>query len=272
MAGRGLAWESGSVELSSGPWPAWTGEASAATCRRVEPEWLKLLREQAVDRCDPWLLLEGRSTLEAALAGWWEVSGVMIDEAHPWEVPAWSGLEVIRKPAAELERWGNPARHGGVLGLARIPSETAEVATFARSLEPDALLVVCPKPVDPGFAGTLTRHAEEMGAAGVLFGTDGTSPFGPVAVAASGGAVFRLPVRVADGGLILRSLKAAGVDLTGWEAGETPGVDEEGLSGRRALVIGDPEAGLGPFWRAACDRRSGGDWDVLLRSIAVKAG
>lgn len=215
--------------------------------------------------------MEGQATLEAALAGWWEVAGVMIDEAHPWEVPAWSGLEVVRRPLAELECLGSTARHAGVLGLARVPAETAEVANFARSLEPDALLVVCPKLVDPEFAGVMTRHAEAIGAAGVLFGSDGVSPFGSTAIAASEGAVFRLPVRVADGGLILRSLKAAAVDLTGWEAGEfaTAG---EGLSGRRALVVGDPEAGLGPFWRAACDRRSGGDLESLLRSLAVKPG
>lgn len=235
----------------------------------MEPEWLNLLRDQAADRRDPWVLLEGQAILEAALAGWWEVAGLMIDESHPWEVPAWSGLEVVRKPACELERLGNPARHAGVLGVARMPAETAEVAAFARSLEPDALLVVCPKLVDPEFAGSMARHAEEIGAAGVLFGTEGASPFGATAVAASAGALFRLPVRVADGGLILRSLKAAAVELTGWESGEASGVGD-GAPGRRALVVGDPEAGLGPFWRAACDRRSGGDLEALLRSLAMK--
>lgn len=239
----------------------------------MEPEWLNLLREQATGRRDPWVFLEGRPAIEAALAGWWEVVGLVMDEALSWELPAWSGLEVMRSPAVELERLGNPARHGGVLGLARMPAETAEVATFAKSLEADALLVVCPKLVDPEFAGVMTRHAAAIGAAGVLFGMDGASPFDPVAVAASEGTVFRLPVRVADGGQILRSLKAAGVDLTGWEAGENSGAGEPLiLPCRRALVVGDPEAGLGPFWRAACDRRSGGDPEVLLRSLAVKAG
>lgn len=239
----------------------------------MEPEWLNLLREQATGRRDPWVFLEGRPAIEAALAGWWEVVGVVMDEALSWELPAWSGLEVKLVPAGEMELLGNPARHAGVLGLARMPAETAEVATFARSLEADALLVVCPKLADPEFAGVMTRRAAAIGAAGVLFGMDGASPFDPVAVAASEGAVFRLPVRVADGGLILRSLKAAGVDLTGWEAGENSGSGEPLiLPGRRALVVGDPEAGLGPFWRAACDRRSGGDPEVLLRSLAVKAG
>jgi TrmH family RNA methyltransferase len=236
----------------------------------VEPDWLILLREQAVIRRDPSVLLEGQAALEAALAGWWEVTGVVIDEAHPWEIPSWSGLEVMRLRLGELETLADPSRHRGVLGLARIPEESSEVAAFCRSLEEDALLVVCPRLTDPEFAGSLTRDAEAAGAAGVLFGTDGASPFGALALAASGGALFRLPVRVADGGVILRSLKSAGVDLTGWEAGDDS-VATSPPAGRRALVVGDPEAGLGPFWRAACDRRAGGKIEELLGSLAVKA-
>jgi TrmH family RNA methyltransferase len=236
----------------------------------VEPDWLNLLREQAAIRRDPWVVLEGQAALEAALAGWWEVTGVAIDEAHPWEVPSWSGLEVTRLRSGELETLADPSRHRGVLGLARIPAESSEVATFCRALEEGALLVVCPKLIDPEFAGCLTRLAEAVGAAGVLFGTEGASPFGALAVAASGGSLFRLPVRVADGGVILRSLKSAGVDLTGWEAGNVS-VATSPPAGRRALVVGDPEAGLGPFWRAACDRRAGGGIGELLASLAVKA-
>ena len=221
-------------------------------------------------RRDPWVVLEGQAVLEAALAGWWEVTGVMIDEAHPWELPSWSGLEVMRMRSVELDGLADPLRHRGVLGLARIPAEISEVAAFSKALEPDALLVVCPKLVDPEFAGSVMRHAEAAGAAGVLFGNDGASPFGAIAVAASAGAVFRLPLRVADGGVILRSLKASGVDLTGWESGDFSGVLSPPV-GRRALVVGDPGAGLGPFWRAACNRRAGGKVEELLGSLAVKS-
>jgi tRNA G18 (ribose-2'-O)-methylase SpoU len=229
------------------------------------------LLAQATTRRDPWVVLEGQATVEAALAGWWEVAGVMLCDAHPWEVPAWSGLEVVRKPLSAFAGLADPARHGGVLGLARQPAETAEVAAFAKGLEAEALLVVCPKLEDPVLAGTVARHAERIGAAGVLFGAEGVSPFGAAAVAASDGAVFRLPVRVADSGQLLRSLKAAAVDLTGLE----PGADPAGVmrpDGRRALVVGDPERGLGPFWRAACDRWGGGEMESLLRRLAVQAG
>jgi tRNA G18 (ribose-2'-O)-methylase SpoU len=226
------------------------------------------LRAQTVTRGDPWVLLEGQAAVEAALAGWWEVTGVMLHDAHPWEVPAWSGLEVVRKPLSEFEGLADVSRHGGVLGLARLPAETTEIAAFTKSLESAALLVVCPRLNDAAFAGAVTRHAEVIGAAGVLFGAEGESPFGPDAIKASGGAVFRVPVRVADGGQLLRCLKAAKVDLTGLETGLEP-VTGYPSDGRRAVVVGDPQSGLGPFWRAACDRRGGGDLGALLRGLAV---
>lgn len=245
-----------------------SGESQGST---GTPGWMDLLRGPAASRGRAWVLLEGREAVEAAQAGWWEVAGVMVAESHPWEVPTWSGLEVRRAGDAEMGRIGCPQRHGGVLGLARVPAETREVATFAQSLASDALLVVCPRLSDPVFAGGLMAQAAKLGAAGVLFGAEGVSPFDPAAVAASAGAVFRLAVRVADAGQMLRSLKAASVDLSGWEEGAGPLVEHPMPRGRRALVVGEPGFGLGPFWRAHCDRWGGGDLETIFRGLTAAA-
>lgn len=230
----------------------------------MEPDWINLLCDPS--RAAPWVVLEGRAAVEAALAGWWEVAGVVIEHGHEWEVPAWSGLEVRRMSRIELAAIGCAERHRGVLGLARMPAETREVAGFLKSLPDDALLLVIPRPADPERAGRMASRALEQGAAGILFGAEGISPFHPELVSASGGAVFRLPVRMADGGQLLRSLKAAAVDLSGWEAGAAP-LALPPSTGRRALVLGDGEAGLGPFWRALCDRHGGGDREELFQSM-----
>jgi tRNA G18 (ribose-2'-O)-methylase SpoU len=194
----------------------------------------------------------------------------MISEAHSWQVPVWSGMEVERLAPAEMDRLADASVHGGVLGLAKRPSETGEVATFLRSLDAEALVVVCPRLDHPQVAGEVIRLAAEHGAAGVLFGAEGISPFHVEAVRAAGGAIFQLPIRTADGGLLLRSLKAAGVELCGWEQAAFSG--EAATTGRRALVMGDPEKGLGPFWRAACDRQVGGEVAAALQELAVEGG
>jgi tRNA G18 (ribose-2'-O)-methylase SpoU len=233
-------------------------------------DWQTTLCEQLTDCRNPWVVLEGQGMVEAALAGWWEVAGVMISEAHSWDVPVWSGMEVARMSPAELDRLADVSIHGGVLGLAKRPSETSEVATFLRSLDGEALVVVCPRLDHPKVAGEVIRLAAEHGAAGVLFGAEGTSPFHVEAVRGAGAALFQLPIRVADGGLLLRSLKAAGVELCGWEPAGFSG--EAAFTGRRALVMGDPEKGLGPFWRAACDRQVGGEVAVVMQGLAVESG
>jgi tRNA G18 (ribose-2'-O)-methylase SpoU len=232
-------------------------------------DWQTTILEQLTEPQEPWVVLEGQGMVEAALAGWWEVAGVMISDAHSWEVPVWSGMEVERMAPADLDCLADASIHGGVLGLAKRPSETGEVATFLRSLDVEALVVVCPRLDQPKVAGDVIRLAAEHGAAGVLFGAEGVSPFHVEAVRGAGAALFQLPIRVADGGLLLRSLKAAGVELCGWEQAEFSG--EAATTGRRALVMGDPEKGLGPFWRAACDRQVGGEVAAVMQGLAVES-
>lgn len=230
-------------------------------------DWMGILREQLAGRQDPWVVLEGQGVVEAALAGWWEVAGVMIAEDHSWEAPAWSGMEVVRESREAMDELAGGDLHGGVIGLAKRPVETGEVAAFVRSLEADALVVVCPRLDNAVAAGEAIRLSVNHGAAGILFGAEGVSPFDPAVVRVAAEALFQLPVRIADSGLLLRSLKAAGVELCGWEPSGLAGLAV--TEGRRALVMGDPVHGLGPFWRAACDTRMGGLIGEVMAGLAA---
>lgn len=241
---------------------------TAVTQSRVSPDWLPILHSQLEQRRDPWVLLEGQGEVEAALAGWWEVPGVLVAEGHGWQAPVWSGLEVLPLPAAELDALGDPKRHGGIIGLAKMPKETVEVAAFVKSLEADALLLVCPRASDPLALGELFRLAVAADAAGVLIGAEGLSPFEPEAVAASEGAVFKLPVKVTDAGLILRCLKAGGFFLLGL-GGEDVSVGEV-PEGRRAMVV-PGEKGLDGFWRMACDHLVAVSVTEALTLLAVRS-
>ena len=237
----------------------------------VDPDWLTTLRSQIDNRIDPWVVLEGQASVEAAIAGWWEVPGVLVAEDHPWEAPLWAGLELLRRQRGEIDVLADPAAHEGVLGLAKLPGETGDVAAFLKGLEPEALLVVCPRLSDFSMIGEIVRGADAFDAAGVIFGAEGSSPFEPDAVRASGSAVFKLPVRIADGGLVLRCLLAAGFQLIGLDsAADTLEAKAlPALAARRALVLGEDGGALGKFWKSACHLRVRGHADLVLSHLAL---
>ena len=235
----------------------WTESAQEARSLVVEeePDWVKELRMQILERQDPWVVLEGRLAVEAAVAGWWDLAGILAGESCDWEPPEWSGLELLRCPSEELDRLGSSESHEGVLGLTKLPEETSDVATLMKELDDDALVVVCPRLFCEEQAGAVLKNAAALGAKAVIFGREGISPFERRAVRSSAGAIFRIPVRVADGGQILRCLKTAGFTLIGGAAGDGS-VPLESLAiepGRLAIVIGAENEGLGRFWQAACD-------------------
>ncbi|MCU0795427.1 MAG: hypothetical protein MUF31_05760 [Akkermansiaceae bacterium] len=221
-----------------------------------EIDWIEELGRQFKQRRDPWLALEGQRAVEAALAGWWDVKVILAAEDCEWTPPLWSGLELTRMERAELVEIAGPGFQGGVIGLAALPEERAEVVKLLGETPPDALVVICPHLANAAHAGAILRNASALGACGVLFGDAGVSPYEREAVSASAGALFRIPVRVADGGLILRCLKAARFHMVGADSGPEAWRDLGGVKyedRRRALVIGSEVHGLDAFWRRGCD-------------------
>jgi RNA methyltransferase, TrmH family len=103
---------------------------------------------------------------------------------------------------------------------------------------------------DPGNAGTLLRTAEAFGVAGVIAGSLGAELHLPKVVRSAMGALFRLPLAVADPQSVAGLLQAW--EVTGLSA------DGEPLRAlhwaRRALVaVGNERHGLGR-WEALCGR------------------
>lgn len=234
----------------------------------MDEEWLSELQTQVKMREAPWVVLEGRELVEAALAGWWDLHGVLVDENSEWDPPLWSGLDFLRGPSQLLEDISGGSDHGGVLALARQPDETADVAGLVGELEQQALLVVCPKLGDAAEVGAVVRHAAAMGAQAVLFGSEGASPFEGAALRAAGGGLFQLPLRVADSGQIWRCLKAGGFKMAGAEAGADIGPPSLMGAERLALVLASECEGLGSFWKSACDQLVGLPPDDSANSVS----
>lgn len=134
----------------------------------------------------------------------------------------------------------------GVMALVR-PPEWDIAQLFAGV----PLVVVLDGVQDPGNAGAIVRAAEAFGATGVIFLKGTANPYNPKAVRASAGSVFRVPL-VADvaGGPAREALRERGVEV--YAAAPSGGVmlDEVGLKGACALVIGSEGRGVSAEWMA----------------------
>ncbi len=133
----------------------------------------------------------------------------------------------------------------GVLGVVRRPPD----ASPAILRDPHALLVVLDGIQDPGNVGAILRTAAAAGATGAVVVGAAADPYGPKAIRASAGAVFRLPL------LVFRAADEAGAALR--HAGvhvliadpRGARLDSE-ISYERplALVFGSEGAGPAPAW------------------------
>jgi RNA methyltransferase, TrmH family len=117
--------------------------------------------------------------------------------------------ELLRDPAAAMvaaqeargvkvarltgELFGRIADRDGPAGLAAIVRKrTGGLAGL--SVLPDAVFVALHEVANPGNLGTIIRTADAVAAAGVILVGQSADPFDPVAVKASMGAVFSVPV------------------------------------------------------------------------------
>jgi TrmH family RNA methyltransferase len=133
----------------------------------------------------------------------------------------------------------------GLLAVAPV-----RLAPLEQILDAPGVVLVLADVGDPGNAGTLLRTAEAFGVRGAIFGTRGTEPHNPKVVRAAMGALFRMPVGVADPG----SLRAATGEwqLTGLAAGREP-LSSLRWTQHTMLLVGSERQGLGP-WEPLCAR------------------
>lgn len=103
---------------------------------------------------------------------------------------------------------------------------------------------------DPGNVGTLLRTAEAFGAAGVIAGSLGAEPHLPKVVRSAMGALFRLPLAVAEPNEVAASLM--GWDVTGLAAHGEP-LERLSWGERTLLAVGNERRGLGR-WEPLCSR------------------
>lgn len=155
--------------------------------------------------------------------------------------------EVVEVPEAELVEMADAEHPQGVLAVLPEPSpDDAPIRAGGRYLVLDAVQ-------DPGNVGTLVRSAVAFALDGVLV-LDGTAdPWGPKAVRAAAGMVFRIPVLQCSVESMLTDLREAGIDLLVADAsGED--VAERAYTSAWALAVGNEGGGPRPAVRAAAGK------------------
>ena len=108
----------------------------------------------------------------------WADLGVSVD------APTWTVGDGV------LAKVGSVVTPQGVMATARIP-EPPPLAHCDFAVE-------LARVADPGNAGTIVRSAAAAGAQAAIFGPGSVDPWNPKTVRASAGALFRIPLAVAD--------------------------------------------------------------------------
>jgi RNA methyltransferase, TrmH family len=126
-----------------------------------------------------------------------------LDMVHAQEV---AGVRVARLTG---DMFGRISDRDGPAGLAAIvraaPASVGELAVAG-----GALFAALHEPGNPGNVGTIIRTASAAGASAVILIGASADPYDPVAVKASMGALFSMPVAVAESGADFLTWAAAG--------------------------------------------------------------
>ena len=157
-----------------------------------------------------------------------------------------SGTAVYIVEDRTAEKLSDVETPSGIIAVA--PSRYAPIEAVLSS----QLSLVLADLNDPGNVGTLLRSAEAFGARGIVFGAQGVEPYHPKVVRAAMGAIFRLPLVIAEPSTFAKAAREAGADVLGLDA-RGGDIRDVHRGDRTALIVGHERRGLGP-WEDFCTR------------------
>lgn len=121
-------------------------------------------------------------------------------------------------------------------------------------LPPDSLVLVLDRLQNPGNLGTLIRTADALGAGAVVRLEPGADPHDPVAMRASMGSLFNLPVTATpDLAQLVAWLRCQGLRLVAADPYQGDLWHQADWSGGVALILGNEARGLSPELRPQMD-------------------
>jgi TrmH family RNA methyltransferase len=162
------------------------------------------------------------------------------------------GVRVARLTGEVFGRISDRDAPAGLAAIVRAsPARVGDLAI------PDgAVFAVLHEPGNPGNIGTIIRTASAAGAAGVILIGPSADPYDPVAVKASMGALFTVPVAVAESGTaFLAWAAAAGVTVAAASGRAAQSCWDATWRLPLALLLGSEGAGLPTDLLAAADQQ-----------------
>ncbi len=165
-----------------------------------------------------------------------------------------------------MEKLSDREEGSEMLALVRMPDRSAaEVRPSAA-----ACVVVLDRPGNPGNLGSIMRSCDAFGAAGVLVTGHAVDPYDPLAIRASAGAFFSMPVARVDGheefdAWLAGCLQACpGLRVIGTSAKANGPVHLSALTGAVVLLFGSETTGLSPWLKSKCHEMVG----IPMRGVA----
>ncbi|MBD3257250.1 hypothetical protein GF377_02365 [candidate division GN15 bacterium] len=209
---------------------------------RFIAEGVRLIEEALRHRYAPEQVFAATSVLS-------ERGGRMVDDLKRQRIPT---RELSAREMAKISATKTPP---GILAVFPIPGASLS-ELWSVSMR---TIVMCEDIADPGNVGTMLRSALAFGVDLVILAGRCAEPFSPKVVRSSMGAVFGLPIVMADTSTVLSEVRSRQGQLIGSDStgGSDPGVLRDAVSaaGDKPLVlaIGSETDGLSDAVRGSVD-------------------
>ncbi|WP_267220505.1 23S rRNA (guanosine(2251)-2'-O)-methyltransferase RlmB [Dyella silvae] len=165
-------------------------------------------------------------------------------------------IPVHHRPREQLDKLAGEARHQGVVALYEAPpmGNENDILGLVEAAGQDALVLVLDGVTDPHNLGACLRSAAAARATAVIVPKDRAVGLTPVVRRASAGGADRVPLIAATNlARALRTLKDAGVWITGLAGDTDTSIYSIDMKGPVALVLGSEGEGMRRLTRETCD-------------------
>ena len=214
-------------------------------------------------------LIEGTREIRHADVAGVEISSLLVcpdlGEIYRSETSNHDVIEVTAEVMAKVAVRQNPP--GSIAVATQFPTDLDRL-----EVGPDPLVLVVEAIEKPGNLGAMLRTADGAGVDAVIVADPGTDVFNPNVIRASQGALFTVPIAVAETREAVAWLRKHGAAVVGGYPEATESLWDADLVGSTALVVGAEDVGISPQWDAITTRVQiplAGSADSLNASVAA---